>query len=164
MPDNVLSGPAHIPGGPYPRPRESPHQAKASPRLAEGWRESEAFRRGFDLFNAGYYWEAHEIWELLWNHEGRVGAVADLLRGLIKLAAAGVKVRQNQRHGVVTHGARAAERFDAARAAEGSPLLGMDLVRLAEIAASIANDPPTTPTNLHDPLVRVFEFTLLPSE
>jgi len=26
----------------------------------------EAFRYGADLFNAGYFWEAHEIWEPVW--------------------------------------------------------------------------------------------------
>ena len=163
MQDNLFTGPAHIPGGPFPRPRESPHQAKDSPGLNDGWRESAAYRRGFDLFNAGYYWEAHEIWEMLWNHEGRVGAIADLLRGLIKLAAAGVKVRQNQRHGVVTHGTRAAVRFDAARALKGSPLIGIDLDQVSAIACEIARNPPTTLTSLEDPLVRVFEFVLWPT-
>ena len=160
---DALKPPAYIPGGPYPRPGESPRQAQDSPGLAEGWKESAAYLVGFELFNAGYYWEAHEIWEMLWNHEGRTGPISDLLRGLIKLAAAGVKVRQNQKHGVVTHGTRAAVCFDAARAVKGSPILGMDLVRLSQIAASIANGPPTTVTSLEDPLVRVFEFTLWPT-
>ncbi|TGQ49534.1 DUF309 domain-containing protein, partial [Mesorhizobium sp. M1C.F.Ca.ET.210.01.1.1] len=25
------------------------------------------FRWGIDLFNHGYYWEAHEAWEPLWH-------------------------------------------------------------------------------------------------
>ena len=58
---------------------------------------SPMFRRGVALFNAGYYWEAHEAWEGLWHAYGRRGPTADVLKALIKLAAAGVKVREGQR-------------------------------------------------------------------
>ena len=61
-----------------------------------------------ELFNAGYYWEAHEAWEGLWHAHGRRGATADLIKGLIKLAAAGVKVRERRPRGVITHSRRAA--------------------------------------------------------
>ncbi len=43
------------------------------------------------------------------------GPTADVLRGLIKLAAAGVKVREGREPGVRTHARRAAECFAAAR-------------------------------------------------
>ena len=50
---------------------------------------------------------------------GRTGWTADFLKGLIKLAAAGVKVRQGQPRGVVSHAAGAAELFrDLARQLE----------------------------------------------
>jgi predicted metal-dependent hydrolase len=71
------------------------------------------------LFNAGYYWEAHEAWEGLWHAHGRLGPTANVLKGLIKLAAAGVKVRQGQPHGIITHARRAASLFEAARAEGG---------------------------------------------
>jgi hypothetical protein len=50
-----------------------------------------AYLRGIDLFNFGYWWESHEAWEGLWRACGRRGPAADFLKGLIKLAAAGVK-------------------------------------------------------------------------
>src|SRR6185295_8264016 len=56
------------------------------------WRDSRTYLFACDLFNQGYYWEAHEVWESLWVACGRRGATADFLKGLIKLAAAGVKV------------------------------------------------------------------------
>ena len=150
---------AYIPGGPFPRPEESDYR----PETLRS--DSTAYLHGFSLFNAGFYWEAHEVWECLWHGAGRVGPVADLLRGLIKLAAAGVKVRQNQRHGVVTHATRAAAVFDSARAASStSTLLGMDLIKLAEIARSLAESPPSTESKLSDSIVRIFDFTLLPNE
>jgi uncharacterized protein len=69
------------------------------------------FRFGLDLFNHGYYWEAHEVWEELWHAAGRQGALADFLKALIKLAAAGVKAREGNQNGVIKHARRAAELF-----------------------------------------------------
>jgi uncharacterized protein len=68
-----------------------------------------AFRRGVQLFREGYYWEAHEEWESVWHALGRHGATADLLKGLIKLAAAGVKAREGNAEGVHRHALRAVE-------------------------------------------------------
>ena len=64
-----------------------------------------------DLFNHGYYWEAHEHWELLWQAAGREGLLADFLKGLIKLAAAGVKAREDNIAGVRRHAGRARDLF-----------------------------------------------------
>ena len=47
--------------------------------------------RGLDLFNHGYYWEAHEAWEGLWQVADRDGPLRMLFKGLIMLSAAGVK-------------------------------------------------------------------------
>ncbi|MBI1348759.1 DUF309 domain-containing protein [bacterium] len=68
-------------------------------------------RHAIDLFNHGYYWEAHEAWEALWVAVGRSGPVADLLKGLIKLAAAGVKLRAGNAAGVQRHAQRARQLF-----------------------------------------------------
>jgi len=52
---------------------------------------------GARLFDAGYYWEAHEVWEAEWHEARRVGdARAEPLRGLILLAAVAVKARQGR--------------------------------------------------------------------
>jgi len=73
--------------------------------------ESNGFLFAIDLFNAGFYWEAHEAWEGLWVAAGRTGVQADFLKGLIKLAAAGVKAREGRSVGVQRHARRAAELF-----------------------------------------------------
>ena len=70
------------------------------------------FRYGVDLFNHGYYWEAHEAWEGVWHACGRRGRLADFLKGLIHLAAAGVKSREGNLNGVVKHAERAKELFE----------------------------------------------------
>jgi predicted metal-dependent hydrolase len=113
-----------------------------------------------ELFNAGYYWEAHEVWEGLWHARGRKGATADLLRGLIKLAAAGVKIREGQEHGVRTHARRAAEWLARAEGQGGRHQLGLDLEHLIELACGIAENPPNDPGDRDAPVVRVFPFRI----
>ena len=61
------------------------------------------------MFHNGYYWEAHEVWERVWNALGRHGPQADFIKGFIKLAAAGVKLGERNPKGVQRHLARAME-------------------------------------------------------
>lgn len=65
--------------------------------------------RGCLLFDAGYYWEAHEAWEQVWIEAGRTGDCANFWKGLIKLAAAGVKVYEGNATGARRHLSRAIE-------------------------------------------------------
>ncbi len=168
MPD-PLPPYTYIPGGPNPHPTRSPEghsfgdrHESVPPIEWDRWGEGPAFVRGVLLFNAGYYWEAHEAWEGLWHAHGRSGPVADLLKGLIKLAAAGVKVREGQRHGVTVHAGRAAELFAGLVGSGETRLLGLVLATLERAARTIAADPPPRPSG-YDPQV-VFELVLMPSD
>ena len=76
------------------------------------WEDCRPYLYGIDLLNRGYYWEAHEAWEGLWHACGRSGRMADFLKGLIALAAAGVKLREGRERGVRQHAARAQALFD----------------------------------------------------
>lgn len=67
---------------------------------------------GLDCFNHKFYWEAHEVWEAVWHASGRSGPVADCVRGLIRLAAAGVKRAQGQPGGVTKHATGALALFE----------------------------------------------------
>ncbi len=112
---------------------------------ADNWQTSPAYLFAVDLFNNGYYWEAHEEWEGAWHALGRTGTVADFLKGLIKLAAAGVKLLEGNAVGGARHASRAAELFQSVETAtinEAGPFLGQsvpDLIRIAERAAADAN-------------------------
>jgi len=112
--------------------------------------ESTDFRFGIDLFNFGYYWEAHEEWEGLWHALGRSGKTADLLKGLIRLAAAGVKAREGNPRGVRRHAERARELFEKVEAAF-----------LKQLADEVAGSPPcdAEPTTTGK---AVFDFRLTP--
>ena len=59
-----------------PKRRRFGHVPPTEPRLIEGVR----------LFNAGKFFESHEVWESLWHEVG--GKERELLQGLIQLAAA----------------------------------------------------------------------------
>lgn len=94
-----------------------PHDPPAATVSAadERAREPDEFLYAVDLFNHGYYWEAHEAWEGLWKTHGRLGPQARFYQGLIKLAAAAVKAREGRPIGVRRHCQRATELFLAAR-------------------------------------------------
>lgn len=57
---------------------------------AANWRESDRYCRGVDLYNHGFGWEAHEVWESMW-HRPCDSAQAEWLQALIQLAAASVQ-------------------------------------------------------------------------
>jgi hypothetical protein len=161
----------YVPGGPWPHPH---HLADAATNAgaAAGQQPSDAskeswqarFWYGVRLFNAGYYWEAHEVWEDLWHVEGRRGPAADVLRALIKLAAAGVKVRERRENGVRTHCHRAGELFAAVAGQGGCPSIGLDLQLWAERAREWARNPPQDPGPPDAAVSRVFAFPLEPPQ
>ena len=103
----------------------------------ETWSECPEYLHGIDLFNAEFYWEAHEAWEFAWNALGRTGPEADFLKALIKLAAAGVKDREGAPAGVKTHSTRAGAIFE--RLLEGDTcFFGLETARLRDLAREIA--------------------------
>lgn len=100
---------AFVPGR-NPHPRSNPqghmygkHEEIINQIVNDNGSDSEHYLYGVDLFNYGYYWEAHEVWEGLWNAHKREGYTADFLKALIKMSAAGVKVKQGQPRGITEH-------------------------------------------------------------
>lgn len=166
-PDEGFPAYAHVPGrSPHPisDPRGHSYRRESAAVSVPGECEavaSPSLLRGADLFNHGYYWEAHEVWEALWLACGRSGTVADFVKGLIKLAAAGVKAREGRPAGVRRHAQRAGELFrTTAHATGAATFLGLDLQGLIAAADNIAADPPVD----RDPRPEarpVFSFQLL---
>ena len=72
----------------------------------------EGFCLGFELFEAGREWDAHEVWEALWK-ERRGTEAGQLLRGLIQWAAAGVKWRLGRKSGARSLAHKALETWSA---------------------------------------------------
>ena len=165
---DLLPAYAYVPGGPWPHPIRAANghsfgiRVVTDPIPVEAWDRSPIYKRAVFLFNEGYYWEAHEFWEALWHAHGRKGTTADLLKALIKLAAAGVKVRERQPRGVSVHSRRAADLFGEVRREVGPIHLGLDLAELERIAKGIADQPPTDPEAVGSRVSIVFAFRIEP--
>jgi hypothetical protein len=94
--------------------------------LPEDLASDEGFRHGVDLFNHGFPWEAHEVWESLWHAAPQTSRERSFLQGLILAAAASVKAFAHQWVGARKLAEAAAEMLDAA-----GPLAGVDGPTLA---------------------------------
>jgi predicted metal-dependent hydrolase len=171
VPTEPLPPYAHVPGRtPHPVSDPAGHQhgqrlAPPPPVEPEAWRDSRAYLRGLDLFNAGYYWEAHEAWEGLWKACGKRGPTAEFLKGLIKLAAAGVKVREGKPRGVFSHATRASAHFaDVARDTGAKQYLGLSLPELIAHAEWIAEHAEEYAPDQDSAVRIVFDFVLVPHD
>jgi predicted metal-dependent hydrolase len=92
----------HVPGK-TPHPTRSPaghsygHTAAPFTVDAASWRTSEPYLHAIDLFNHGYYWEAHEALEALWHGAGHETPIGRLARALIQASAALLKHSMGER-------------------------------------------------------------------
>jgi hypothetical protein len=96
------------------------------------WQRHPAFLWGLDLYNHGYPWEAHEVWETLWQQAPRGDAVRVMLQGLIQCAAAVVHARAGRVTGRRRLAERAWARLTAVHAAVGPRCLCIDVAGLAQ--------------------------------
>jgi|GEM_PF-137930 len=160
---------AYVPGHrPHPTRSEAGHsfgvaEQTPEPMAPDQWRDCAPYLEGLELFNAGYYWEAHEAWEGLWVAAGRAGAMGEFFQGLIKLSVAGLKVRQCLPDKVVAMGAAAGQHFARARAMAGREQLGGlllgDLIAFAEAVRTRGDQLKGSP----EPAVEVvFDWRLRP--
>ena len=113
-----------------------------------------------DLFNHGFYWEAHEQWEEFWNALGRTSPDALFTQGLIHVAAACVKAREGRAEGVSRHIRRANELL-AARlepagiAGDAGAVLGISVASIRAVRAEIAAYQPKPEHQAKQPALRV---------
>lgn len=129
---------------------------------ADCWADSRSYLIAIDYFNCGFYWEAHDEWDRLWRASGAETQVGRFLKGLVKLAAAGVKVRENSIHGVRRHAASAGEVFaDSAAEAEEDLYCGLRFTLLQFAADRAAQLLYRTDLPEGQP-IRVFPFVLQP--
>ncbi|MDT8421767.1 MAG: DUF309 domain-containing protein [Desulfuromonadales bacterium] len=98
------------------------------PFAAADWRHCQPYLYGVDLFNHGYWWEAHESWERVWLAAGQETPTARFIQGLIQIAAAQLKRFIGQERG-----ARSLTTSGVARLAiDGEVFLGIEVARLVE--------------------------------
>jgi hypothetical protein len=137
LPQKSLPPYAYLPGkNPHPvrGPRGHSYHVEPIPAAAEASLGSDVFLWGLDLFNYGYYWEAHETWEGLWQVADRDGTLRTLFKGLILLSAAGVKIRERKNAAAARHAMRAAAQLRQLPDRAFERALGMSPAALAECA------------------------------
>lgn len=169
LPSTELPAYTYVPGcglpHPYRDPRGHSYQKKhpvPKSLTADSWAENRSYLLALDYFNHGYFWESHEEWERLWRSSMPDSPIGRFLKGLVKLSAAGVKVREKSIHGVRRHAASAGEVFaDVAAEVEDEYFCGLQFTTLqfaADRAAQLAYKeewPAGKP-------IRVFPFVLQP--
>jgi hypothetical protein len=148
LPNDPLPPYTYVPGRqPHPESNPAGHsygrvRPTAEPIDPVRWPDCRPYLRGLDLFNAGCYWESHVEFESLWLAAGRRGEIADFFKGLIHLAAAGVKHLEEKTDGVQSHARRATElwlHLSSSAHAERRNLLGFCLLDLITIARSLTD-------------------------
>ncbi|MFD1973346.1 DUF309 domain-containing protein [Mesorhizobium kowhaii] len=114
LPKKSFPAYAYLPGR-QPHPVRDPaghsYLVEPMPVATDAALGSDPFLWGLDLFNHGYYWEAHEAWEGLWQVADRGGPSRVFFKALILLSAAGVKIREGKTAAAVRHSRRAAMLF-----------------------------------------------------
>ena len=134
-----------------------------------GLQNSSTFHRlhflALDLLNHGYYWESHEAWETIWTAAEPTTTRAAVVKGLIKLAAAGVKARQGSSTGVRRHSERAAALFltcqrDVTFDSRGE--FGIMAGQLSQTALQLAANAEQIIDTSVCPVRRVLPFVIIP--
>lgn len=95
---------AYVPGkNPHPTRDKNGHsyneQAQQAQQAStefdvEHWQDCEEYLYGIDLFNHGYWWEAHEALESVWIAAGRKTQAGFFIQGIIQVAVAHLKRHQ----------------------------------------------------------------------
>jgi hypothetical protein len=169
LPSAELPAYTHVPGSDTPHPFRDPrgHSYQRKHPVPKGltpdnWAENRSYLLAIDFFNFGHYWEAHEEWERLLRSSGVESLCGKFLKGLVKLAAAGLKVREHSIHGVRRHAASAGEVFaDVAAEVDDECFCGLrfTLLQFAADRAAQLTYQEAIPSGQPR---RVFPFLILP--
>jgi len=180
VPGHGLPHPVNDPAGHLHGVRDSPLAAFAlaalpsEPRsrrraIADLLTNEPRWLYALDLFNGGYYWEAHEAWEGFWHALGRTSPEAQVIQGLIHLAAAGVKIREGKPAGVIRHAKRGRELVNSAgafdpAAGEPDPAATLRLTResITAVLDELENHRPECWQTARFPVVKVLVSGLVP--
>jgi predicted metal-dependent hydrolase len=129
------------------------------PALA-AWQGDTAYRYGARLYVEGFFWEAHEVWEAVWKASSQNGVERLLLRGMIQLANAALKLTMGRGNAALRLLLEADALIGETAAAAGSEVaMGVDLAPLRaavqELAASLRAGDQADVARILEPLAAV---------
>jgi len=111
---------------------------------ADRWRENEEYLFGVDLYNHGFLWEAHEVWEGLWHAAKHDVDQAQLLQGLIQCSAASLKIAMEQPNGLAKLAALGTGRLEDVAKRNGGRFMGLDVSAFLRSFRTFASSNPGT--------------------
>jgi len=157
VPGHGLPHPVHDPAGHLYNVRESVNEL---PIVAATLADDPRWLYALDLFNAGFYWEAHEAWECFWHAFGRTSPDARFVQGLIHVAAAAVKIREGKPAGVTRHVKRARELLGNVQASGDGLSLGLDPESVSAVVSECETSIKACWHTSRTPVVRVLAGNL----
>lgn len=129
QPLRALPVDAYVPGrDPHgARPSRDDAPIVSAYPLEQPWASNTEYLWGVDLYNNGFFWEAHEAWEALWRAAPRDSPVRTFLQGLIQCAAASLKAAVDDRTACVRLAERGLHRLERVRAEHAEGYMGLEL-------------------------------------
>jgi uncharacterized protein len=137
QPSRALPARAYVPGpsqlgepaaGVRPEPGPSPEPAFLP---AAKWIQNAEYLWGVDLYNAGFFWEAHEAWEGVWRVAAQEPDQHRFLQALIQCTAACLKARMGNLDAAHRLAGRALKRLDDLQARHQGVYMGLDVAAFA---------------------------------
>ena len=98
---------------------------------AAKWVKNGEYLWGADLYNAGFFWEAHEAWEGVWRIAAREPDQHRFVQALIQCAAACLKARMGDVDAARRLAARALRRLHDLQAGHPGVYMGLDVAAFA---------------------------------
>ncbi len=98
------------------------------------WLRARDYLCGLALYEFGYFWEAHEVWEPVWLRCAPNSRERQTLAGLIQLANGCLKLRMGRARAAGRLAAEAARLFGEAGQNGAGRVLGVEVVVLASAA------------------------------
>ncbi len=153
----------HLPGvTPHPLRDPQGHHYGQVPRPDgpplddSNWQTCALYLAGLDLYNHGYWWEAHEWWEGLWRQPATTAEAQLFLQALIQMAVALVKKRQGSPRGVSLLLGHAQEKLGRLAQSGWRGYAGLSLATLeAAMAATAAPVAPAGASPTPGPVLRL---------
>ena len=135
----------HIPGVNDRHAGDAFDQAKAlcPPRVTDAEASTNgAWLYGLRLFNAGYYWEAHEVLETVWMRTAPNSRERALVQALIHLANGALKLAANKPGAAKRLARLAGECVALSHSGGRDRIMGLGAKELLGVARTLAGDAP----------------------